>query len=134
MKTLIIGGGKGGQALINLGSVDAPAGEMQVVLGPGWPGVLLHEAVGHDVFVDRAVAVIVISVTRFRRRPVERVAGVVDEHAVFAGFEAGVARAFAYAAGGRAGQRIAVFVFVYLAVAVVVYKVAHFRANQVVLG
>ena len=35
------------QALINLEAIDAPAGEMVVVLGPGWPGVLLHEAVGH---------------------------------------------------------------------------------------
>ena len=40
------------QALMNLGSVDAPAGEMQVVLGPGWPGVLLHEAVGHGLEGD----------------------------------------------------------------------------------
>lgn len=35
------------QALINLEAEDAPAGTMTVVLGPGWPGVLLHEAVGH---------------------------------------------------------------------------------------
>ena len=35
------------QALVNLESVDAPAGTMTVVLGPGWPGVLLHEAIGH---------------------------------------------------------------------------------------
>jgi TldD protein len=34
-------------ALVNLESVDAPAGNMTVVLGPGWPGVLLHEAIGH---------------------------------------------------------------------------------------
>jgi TldD protein len=34
------------QALINLEAVDAPAGEMIVVLGPGWPGILLHEAIG----------------------------------------------------------------------------------------
>jgi TldD protein len=39
-------------ALVNLESVDAPAGEMQVVLGPGWPGVLLHEAVGHGLEGD----------------------------------------------------------------------------------
>ncbi|RZJ95950.1 MAG: metalloprotease TldD [Brevundimonas sp.] len=35
------------QALINLDAVDCPAGEMDVVLGAGWPGVLLHEAIGH---------------------------------------------------------------------------------------
>jgi TldD protein len=40
------------QALINLESVDAPAGSMPVVLGPGWPGVLLHEAVGHGLEGD----------------------------------------------------------------------------------
>jgi len=40
------------QALINLASVPAPAGEMTVVLGPGWPGVLLHEAVGHGLEGD----------------------------------------------------------------------------------
>ena len=40
------------QALTNLSSVDAPAGEMTVLLGPGWPGVLLHEAVGHGLEGD----------------------------------------------------------------------------------
>lgn len=40
------------QALINLEAVDAPAGVMPVVLGPGWPGVLLHEAVGHGLEGD----------------------------------------------------------------------------------
>ncbi|MBT1444122.1 metalloprotease TldD [Shewanella sp. JM162201] len=40
------------QAQVNLSAVDAPAGEMPVVLGPGWPGVLLHEAVGHGLEGD----------------------------------------------------------------------------------
>ncbi|MEQ8442508.1 MAG: metalloprotease TldD [Alphaproteobacteria bacterium] len=40
------------QALVNLESEPAPAGEMTVVLGPGWPGVLLHEAVGHGLEGD----------------------------------------------------------------------------------
>jgi TldD protein len=40
------------QALINLDAVDAPAGEMTVVLGPGWPGILLHEAIGHGLEGD----------------------------------------------------------------------------------
>jgi len=40
------------QALVNLESVDTPAGEMQVVLGPGWPGILLHEAIGHGLEGD----------------------------------------------------------------------------------
>ena len=40
------------QALINLEAVPAPAGEMDVVLGPGWPGVMLHEAIGHGLEGD----------------------------------------------------------------------------------
>ena len=40
------------QALVNLQSIPAPAGEMTVVLGSGWPGILLHEAVGHGLEGD----------------------------------------------------------------------------------
>src|SRR5580700_6023214 len=40
------------QAIVQLGAVDAPAGETTVVLGPGWPGILLHEAVGHGLEAD----------------------------------------------------------------------------------
>ena len=40
------------QALVNLEAIEAPAGPMTVVLGPGWPGVLLHEAVGHGLEGD----------------------------------------------------------------------------------
>lgn len=40
------------EALVNLDSIAAPAGVMPVVLGPGWPGILLHEAVGHGLEGD----------------------------------------------------------------------------------
>src|SRR3569833_2192440 len=40
------------EALVNLESIPAPAGEMDVVLGAGWPGVMLHEAVGHGLEGD----------------------------------------------------------------------------------
>jgi TldD protein len=40
------------QAIVQLDAKEAPAGEMQVVLAPGWPGILLHEAVGHGLEAD----------------------------------------------------------------------------------
>lgn len=40
------------QAIMQIGAAEAPAGEQTVVLGPGWPGVLLHEAVGHGLEAD----------------------------------------------------------------------------------
>jgi TldD protein len=40
------------QAIVQLGAREAPAGEMEVVLGPGWPGILLHEAIGHGLEAD----------------------------------------------------------------------------------
>ncbi len=40
------------QAIVQLDAADAPAGETTVVLGPGWPGILLHEAVGHGLEAD----------------------------------------------------------------------------------
>ncbi|GAB5388718.1 MAG: metalloprotease TldD [Alphaproteobacteria bacterium] len=55
------------QALVNLEAVPAPAGEMTVVLGPGWPGVMLHEAVGHGLEGD------------FNRKKTSAFAGLVGE-------------------------------------------------------
>ena len=40
------------QAIVQLEALEAPAGEMEVVLGPGWPGILLHEAIGHGLEAD----------------------------------------------------------------------------------
>ena len=70
------------QALVNLESVPAPAGEMQVVCGPGWPGVLLHEAIGHGLEGDFNRK----ALSAFSGRIGERVAApgvtVVDEGAI----------------------------------------------------
>jgi TldD protein len=40
------------QAILQLRAINAPAGPMEVVLGPGWPGILLHEAIGHGLEAD----------------------------------------------------------------------------------
>ena len=55
------------QALVNLDSVPAPAGSFDVVLGPGWPAVLLHEAVGHGLEGD------------FKRKKTSAFAGLLGE-------------------------------------------------------
>ena len=55
-------------ALVNLRSVPAPAGVMDVVLGPGWPGILLHEAVGHGLEGD------------FNRKKASAFAGLMGDH------------------------------------------------------
>jgi TldD protein len=55
------------QAVLQLDAVEAPAGAMEVVLGPGWPGILLHEAVGHGLESD------------FNRKGTSAFAGLVGE-------------------------------------------------------
>jgi TldD protein len=55
------------QAVLQLDAVEAPAGAMEVVLGPGWPGILLHEAVGHGLESD------------FNRKGTSAFAGMVGE-------------------------------------------------------
>jgi TldD protein len=47
-----IAGESARQAILQLRAVDAPAGPMEVVLAPGWPGILLHEAIGHGLEAD----------------------------------------------------------------------------------
>ena len=61
------------QALVNLEAVPAPAGEMDVVLGPGWPGVMLHEAVGHGLEGD------------FNRKKTSAFAGLMGQRVAAAG-------------------------------------------------
>ena len=61
------------QALVNLEAVEAPAGPMTVVLGAGWPGVLLHEAVGHGLEGD------------FNRKGVSAFSGRIGERVAAAG-------------------------------------------------
>ena len=61
------------EALVKLDSVAAPAGEMTVVLGPGWPGILLHEAIGHGLEGD------------FNRKKTSAFAGLLGQRVASAG-------------------------------------------------
>ena len=61
------------QALVNLQSIPAPAGEMTVVLGNGWPGILLHEAIGHGLEGD------------FNRKKTSAFAGLLGQRVAAAG-------------------------------------------------
>jgi len=61
------------QAQLKLAAVDAPAGEMTVVLGPGWPGILLHEAIGHGLEGD------------FNRKKVSAFSGLMGQRVAAAG-------------------------------------------------
>ena len=65
------------QALVNLDSRPAPAGEMEVVLGPGWPGILLHEAIGHGLEGD------------FNRKKTSAFAGLLGQRIAVAGRDGG---------------------------------------------
>lgn len=67
------------QALVNLEAVDAPAGSMTVVLGPGWPGVLLHEAVGHGLEGDFNRKGISIYSGRIGQRVASELCTIVDD-------------------------------------------------------
>src|SRR6202000_3151896 len=60
-------------ALVNLEAIPAPAGSMTVVLGPGWPGILLHEAIGHGLEGD------------FNRKGTSEFAGRIGERVAAAG-------------------------------------------------
>lgn len=61
------------EAEVNLSSIPAPAGEMTVVLGPGWPGILLHEAIGHGLEGD------------FNRKKTSAFSGLIGEQVAAAG-------------------------------------------------
>ena len=67
------------QALVNLEAIPAPAGTMTVVLGPGWPGVLLHEAIGHGLEGDFNRKGTSAFANRIGERVATRVAPIVDD-------------------------------------------------------
>lgn len=70
------------QALLNLEAIDAPAGPMPVVLGSGWPGVLLHEAVGHGLEGDFNYKGISVYSGRMGQKVASELCTVVDNGAV----------------------------------------------------
>jgi len=67
------------QAIVQLEAQDAPAGEMEVVLGPGWPGILLHEAIGHGLEADFNRKGISAFSGRVGRRVASEICTVVDD-------------------------------------------------------
>jgi TldD protein len=67
------------QAIVQLDAREAPAGEMEVVLGPGWPGILLHEAVGHGLEADFNRKGISAFTGRIGQRVASEVCTVVDD-------------------------------------------------------
>ncbi|MBK6798300.1 MAG: metalloprotease TldD [Acidobacteria bacterium] len=70
------------QAIVQLEAVDAPAGSMEVVLGPGWPGILLHEAVGHGLEADFNRKGTSAFAGMIGRRVASEICTVVDEGAI----------------------------------------------------
>ncbi len=70
------------QATLKLGAVQAPAGTMTVVLGPGWPGILLHEAVGHGLEGDFNRKGVSAFAGRLGRRVASELVTVVDDGAL----------------------------------------------------
>ena len=67
------------QAILNLSALDAPAGTMDVVLGPGWPGILLHEAIGHGLEVTSTGSRLPLSGGRIGQRVASELCTVVDD-------------------------------------------------------
>ena len=67
------------QAVLNLSAEDAPAGTMDVVLGPGWPGILLHEAIGHGLEAISTARRLRLSATASAKRVASELCTVVDD-------------------------------------------------------
>lgn len=70
------------QAIVQLGAREAPAGEMEVVLAPGWPGILLHEAIGHGLEADFNRKGISAFSGRVGQRVASEICTVVDDGAI----------------------------------------------------